>query len=137
MNKKELAILLSQLKTFRKQDIGLEQYQTTSEIAANILWFGFMNKDIKNKIIADFGCGNGVLGIGALILGAKKVYFIDIDKNAIEISKNNLKFIEERLRKRFKANFVNKDIKDIKNKFEVIIQNPPFGVKKVHQDKVF
>ena len=76
MDKKELSILLSKLIEQENLKIDLEQYQTESELAGEILWKAFLNNDIKNKIIADFGCGNGIFGIGALLLGAKKVYFL-------------------------------------------------------------
>jgi len=137
MNKKQLAILLSQLKTFKTQDINLEQYPTECEIAAESLWFAFMQYDIKNKIIADLGCGNGIFGIGALILGAKKVIFLDIDKKILDIARENLKFIEKKLNKKFDAIFINKHVKDFHKKVDVIIQNPPFGVKNIHADKLF
>ena len=35
-----------------------------------------MNNDIKDKTIADLGCGTGILGLGAAVLEAKKVYLI-------------------------------------------------------------
>ena len=76
VSKSALAIELSQLNVFPTPNIKLEQYPTDSEIAADILWTAFMRNDIKNKIIADFGCGTGLLGIGAILLGAKKVFFI-------------------------------------------------------------
>ena len=110
MNKKQLAILLSKLKTFEKQDINLEQYPTECEIAAESLWFAYMQSDIKNKIIADLGCGNGIFGIGSLILGAKKVIFLDVDKKILDIAYKNLKFIEKKLNKKFNAIFINKHI---------------------------
>ena len=137
MNKKQLAILLSKLKTFEKQDISLEQYPTESEIASQALWFAYMQSDIKNKTIADLGCGNGIFGIGSLILDAKKVIFLDVDKKILDIAKQNLKFIEKQLNKKFNATFINKNIKDFNKKVDVIIQNPPFGVKNTHADKLF
>lgn len=137
MNKKQLAILLSKLKTFEKQDISLEQYPTECEIASQALWFAYMQSDIKNKTIADLGCGNGIFGIGSLILGAKKVIFLDVDKKILDIAKQNLKFIEKQLNKKFNADFINKNIRDFNKKVDVIIQNPPFGVKNTHADKLF
>ena len=79
-SKKELEVYLSKLKQLESLNIKLEQYSTPSDIAANILWIAYMNSDIKDKVIGDLGCGNGVLGVGALLLEAKKVYFLDVDK---------------------------------------------------------
>lgn len=137
MNQKSLALLLSKLKTFDKPDVSLEQYQTDSEIAAQAIWHIYMNKNIENKTIADLGCGNGILGLASLILGAKKVYFIDKDKTSINIAKQNKKFLEKELKINLNAEFINIDIKDFNKKVNLIIQNPPFGVKKTHTDKKF
>lgn len=134
MNKKTLALKLSKLQKFEKPDYKLEQYQTPSEIAAETLWTAFMNKDIENKTIADLGCGNGILGIGSILLGAKKVYFIDIDEKMINLTKENFKKLDI---DEDKAKFINKDVRRFNEKVDTILQNPPFGVKKIHMDRVF
>ncbi|MFV2055930.1 MAG: 50S ribosomal protein L11 methyltransferase [Thiohalomonadales bacterium] len=41
--------------------------------------------------VLDFGCGSGVLGLAALKLGAKQVYAIDIDPQAITATRQNAK----------------------------------------------
>lgn len=135
MNKKELAVILSKLKVFGDPKSKLEQYPTDSEIAADALWMAYLKGDIKGKTIADFGCGHGVIGIGALLLGAKKVHFIDLDKDALKIAKQNLKDIKNG--KKFHTVFSNKNVKAVKIKADVVIQNPPFGVKTTHSDKLF
>lgn len=132
MNKKELAITLSKLEVLKDFDVNLEQYQTEGELASDILWKANINEDIKDKIIADFGCGNGILGIGALLLGSKKVFFIDIDKKAIEIAKNNYKKLK--LKNGF---FLNQDIEEFNSKVDTVLMNPPFGVQKEHSDRIF
>lgn len=43
----------------------------------------------QNHIVIDYGCGSGILAIAAAKLGAKKVYAIDIDPDAIEVTKAN------------------------------------------------
>lgn len=42
------------------------------------------NNQLQGKTIIDYGCGSGILGIAALLLGAKEVYAVDIDPQAIE-----------------------------------------------------
>lgn len=132
--KKQLEIAISKLKDFEHPSLELEQYSTPSDIAADLLWVAFMNNDIKDKTIIDAASGPGILGIGALLLGAKKVYFIDINKDSIELSKRNLDLFPEF---KEKAEFVNKDIKQVNLDADVVIQNPPFGTKTEHADKVF
>lgn len=43
----------------------------------------------KNAVIIDYGCGSGILGIAAVKLGAKKVYAVDHDPQALESTKAN------------------------------------------------
>jgi len=50
-------------------------------------WLGKTN--LKDKIVIDYGCGSGILGVAALLLGAKKVYATDIDPQAILATKQN------------------------------------------------
>ncbi|MFH7242752.1 MAG: 50S ribosomal protein L11 methyltransferase [Spirulina sp.] len=45
--------------------------------------------DSPNVTIADIGCGSGILSIGALLLGAKKVYAADIDDLAVHSAMGN------------------------------------------------
>lgn len=45
--------------------------------------------DLQNKTIFDFGCGSGILGIAAMLLGAKSLVGIDIDPQAILASNEN------------------------------------------------
>lgn len=132
MNKKQLAIMLSKLKTFEKPKVKFEQYQTDPEIAAEIAWFAFMNNDIKDKIVADFGCGNGVLGIAALLLNARQVYFIDIDNDSILLTKQNLNSLKLQ-------NYIllHQDISKFNKKIDTVLENPPFGIQVPYSDKPF
>jgi len=134
VTKKELSKILSNLKGFDNPEISLEQYITPSEIASNFLWLVYMQRDIKGKIIADLGSGTGILGIGALILGAEKVYFVDQSLEALEIAKKNLSSV--RIDKN-RASFICKNVREFKVKVDTVIQNPPFGVKKLHADRDF
>jgi len=45
--------------------------------------------DLIDKSILDFGCGSGILAIGALLLGAKTATAMDIDPQAITATRNN------------------------------------------------
>ena len=41
--------------------------------------------------VADLGCGSGILAIAAALLGAAKVYAVDIDQKALELSRENIR----------------------------------------------
>ncbi len=132
LTKKRLAILLSKLKDFEDPDPKKEQYITDSEVAAGILWNAHMLGEIEDRMIADLGCGTGILGIGALILGARWVHFLDNDPEAIRIAEVNLAEFDSQ-----DYHFIEADVRDFNRKVDVIIQNPPFGVQEKHADRVF
>ena len=44
---------------------------------------------VEGKTVIDFGCGSGILGIAALLLGAEKVWAIDNDPQALLASRDN------------------------------------------------
>jgi len=137
--KSQLAILLSKLMTFESPKAELEQYPLDGDSAAAILWHAHQSGHIENKIIADLGCGTGILGLGALLLDAKKIYFIDKSESAIKKAKQNLHFLERETNEHFqdKALWLIGDISLFRNKVSTVLQNPPFGTKKEHIDKIF
>ncbi len=137
LKQKDLAIQLSHLQTFVQPSAHLEQYATDSELAAQFLWSAHMKGDIQNKVIADFGCGTGILGLGALLLGAKKVYFIDLDSEALALAKENFATLQHYTKHSFSAEFILKPVESFTTQVDVILQNPPFGVQQEHADKIF
>lgn len=48
--------------------------------------------EIKDKTVLDVGCGSGILGLGALALGARKVIMIDNDQSAVKVAQENLEY---------------------------------------------
>lgn len=45
--------------------------------------------DLKHKTVIDYGCGSGILALGALALGAEAVYATDHDEQALLSTQNN------------------------------------------------
>ncbi|MCB9359540.1 50S ribosomal protein L11 methyltransferase [Candidatus Woesearchaeota archaeon] len=139
-SKKSLAVELSKLKQIESTNLKLEQYQTDSELGAGILWQAYMNGDIEGCFVYDLGCGNGIFGIGSLILGAEHCIFVDVDPNAIEITNENIP-------KDFVGNttVIEKNISmldfevndDPRRKRNIVIMNPPFGTHDRNADKQF
>ncbi|RLI05195.1 RNA methyltransferase, partial [Candidatus Bathyarchaeota archaeon] len=87
--------------------------------------------DIINKTVCDLGCGSGILSIGSAYLGAEEVVGVDLDKSAVLTAKRNAEEIG------VKVDWIVGDIELIRGKFDTIIQNPPFGVKKHGADLKF
>ncbi|MGO1460762.1 MAG: 50S ribosomal protein L11 methyltransferase [Marinobacter sp.] len=46
-------------------------------------------KDVTGKQVTDYGCGSGILGLAALLLGANHVVGVDTDSQALEASREN------------------------------------------------
>ncbi|MBN1157569.1 methyltransferase [Candidatus Woesearchaeota archaeon] len=130
LSKASLAIELSRLKRFEEGEIKLEQYSTDSEIAASVLWNALLIGDIKCKTIADLGAGTGILGIGAMLVGAKKVFLVEKEEEALRMAKENAGGMKN-------ISIISCDIGNFKENVETVIMNPPFGTKKEHADKVF
>ncbi|MFB2579095.1 50S ribosomal protein L11 methyltransferase [Acinetobacter sp. c2-A9] len=62
----------------------------TGNHASTFLCLQWLGKtDVKDKIVVDYGCGSGILGVAALLLGAKKVYATDIDPQAVLATRQN------------------------------------------------
>ena len=136
-SKSRLAIILSGLEGFYEPKVSQEQYLMDSEIGASMLWNAYLLGDIEGKVIADLGCGTGLLGIGSLLLGAKRVIFVDSDENALETAKKNISKVKSEGYSFGKPEFICKDIGKLNLKVDVVIQNPPFGTKVKHNDVFF
>ena len=136
-SKKELAVILSHLDGFSEAKVSLEQYQSDPEIAAAVLWEAFMDGHIEGKDVADLGSGTGILGLGALLLGADRVFFVESEHEAMRIAQHNKIFLDHEFGLSGKAVFQEQDIVDFEKKVDLVVQNPPFGTKQKHADKAF
>ncbi|PID37740.1 MAG: 50S ribosomal protein L11 methyltransferase [Pseudomonadales bacterium] len=66
-------------------------YHATTRLCLDWLTEQQLNNQLQGKVVVDYGCGSGILGIAALLLGAKQVYSVDIDPQAVLASKQNAK----------------------------------------------
>ena len=135
-SQKNLEIELSKLKNFENPSLELEQYATPSHIAAEWIWTMALKGDVAGKIILDAACGPGILGIGLLLLGAKKIYFVDKDETAMCICMDNYNKVKEEY-EIGEAAFIINDISVFDGEVDIVVQNPPFGTKEEHADKRF
>ncbi len=135
-SKKDLELALEHLKGFSEPSWELEQYATPSEIAADWVWNAALKGDIRGKVILDAACGPGVLGVAALLMGARKVFFVDKSSEAVGICRENY----EMIKKEYdigEAVFVVGNIGIFDSEVDVVLENPPFGTKEKHIDKLF
>lgn len=135
-SQKDLELELSQLKSFTFPSMELEQYPTPSNIVAEWIWSMAMKGEVAGKIFLDAACGPGILGLGLLLLGARKVYFVDKDPEAIRICRENYDPLNEEY-EIGEAEFIAHDISLFDEKVDIVVQNPPFGTKEKHADKKF
>jgi putative methylase len=135
-SKKDLEVQLSKLKNFETPSLELEQYATPDSIAADWVWQMALNGEVAGKIILDAACGPGILGIALLLMGAKKVYFVDKDESAIKLCIDNYNYIKE-IYEIAEAEFIIEDISLFDQEVDIVVQNPPFGTKTEHADKRF
>ena len=131
MKQKDLEIQLTQYKNFSEPKIQLEQYQTPPRLVAMITWRAMQLGDIKDKLVADFCCGTGLFAIAAKLLGAKKVYAIEIDPIALKIAKENAKNAD------LDIEFLKEDVRETTMKLDTVLMNSPFGVKGSIKDQEF
>lgn len=45
--------------------------------------------DVTGQTVVDYGCGSGILGVAALLLGAEKAYGVDNDPQALVATRDN------------------------------------------------
>lgn len=94
------------------------------DFGTELLLKNFKYDDPNNKTLLDIGCGCGPIGIYASHLGFT-VNMSDVNKRAIHLSKMSLK--EQGLN----ANVFESDAyKNITNKYDYIVSNPPIRVGK-------
>ncbi|KAG7272345.1 hypothetical protein CRUP_011593 [Coryphaenoides rupestris] len=84
--------------------------------------------DIEGKLIADLGCGCGVLSIGAAMLGAGLCVGFDIDKDALDIAQTNTEEFEISNIDLLQCDLCALEV-GFAQKFDTVIMNPPFGTK--------
>ncbi|HDS45710.1 MAG TPA: methyltransferase domain-containing protein [Methanomicrobia archaeon] len=133
MKKRELEIILERVEDIEQPEVESEQYATPAPVAAELLFFAFSHGDIADRVVYDLGCGNGILGIGAKLLGARAVIGIDRDGKALGTArKNSAMFGVE-------VDFRQCEIHEIKVAGDTVVMNPPFGAqrKNRHADRAF
>ena len=160
--KKHLEMILENVPKHPNPKVGLEQYSTPATIAADLVWNAYGLGDIKDMNILDLGCGTGMFAIASSLMGARSSLGVDIDDESIALAKitqnsiskqddidiNNTNFIVGDINSfnsisdlLNESNYENINDHMISlNKFDTLIQNPPFGSQEKgprHADRKF
>lgn len=138
MRPKHLAIQLSKLTPHPCRDVTLEQYATEGDLAAYWMLAVDQLDGLEGKAVADLGAGNGILGIGALLLGARRVVFVETDEEALEVLRSNVASLEEGLADRVDIIAAHVGLDDLPlDNVDLVVMNPPWGVQRERADRPF
>ena len=137
MRVRRLAILLSGLAPNPNESVDLEQYPIEGDLAArwlaDITAFGDLYKGCK---VADLGAGNGVLGLGALAMGAGRAILVEADEAACDAAKSNAESMGFADSVEVIQATLGSDPVDL-GSADVVISNPPWGRQAPRADRPF
>ncbi|KAJ1984278.1 hypothetical protein H4R34_000746 [Dimargaris verticillata] len=136
---------LQEVRVFDNPKVHYEQYPTSAHLAARIVYTAANSyDDIEDKLVADLGCGCGMLGIAAFLMGAGHVTGLDIDADALGIAQANISKFEvpmDLVRSDIThPNPVDQDataslianealLRRLSKTVDTVVMNPPFGTK--------
>ena len=137
MRVRRLAMLLSGLDSHTCDSIELEQYSTDGDLAARWLSDIFAFGDlIEGSTVADLGAGNGILGLGALAMGAGRTILLEADQAACDVAKSNAESMGFADSVEVIQATLGLDPVDLSS-VDVIISNPPWGRQTPRADRPF
>ena len=131
MKKVQLERILQSLSPVPHPKSATEQYATPAGIAAEVAYVAHARGDLAQRSVLDLGCGNGVLAIAAKLLGASRVVGLDSDPDAIETARSNAALARVEIEWRVA------DVAAIREAFDTVLMNPPFGAQAPHADRPF
>ncbi len=131
MKKVALERILQSLEAVPSPRADIEQYPTPAALAAEVAYIAHGKGDIAGCRVLDAGCGNGVLGIAARLLGAAEVVGVDIDPMAVQVAERNSR------RAKAEVEWRHADVSAVEDPFDTVLMNPPFGSQTKHADLPF
>ena len=130
-------MLLSGLASHNRDSVELEQYSIDGDLAAR--WLADINAfgDLSEGCsVADLGAGNGVLGLGALAMGAGRAMLVETDQAACEVAKSNAELLGFADSVEVIQATLGSDPVDLSSA-DVVISNPPWGRQTPRADRPF
>jgi ribosomal protein L11 methyltransferase len=84
-----------------------------------LTWLGQNLSLLDDACVIDYGSGSGILGISAIRLGARHVTGVELDKDAIVVSRDNAIFngVQEKIA------FVEKIAPEVENAADILVAN--------------
>jgi predicted RNA methylase len=134
---KHLAMRLSQLLAIDSFSAELEQYPTSGSLAAK--WLTDIANDglIDGSVVVDLGAGNGILGLGAALLGAKHVVLLECQAQAAAIARLNAIQIGDECNATIEVKEARLSDWPRGMESDLVIMNPPWGFQTKGADRVF
>ncbi|MFX1511286.1 MAG: METTL5 family protein [Promethearchaeota archaeon] len=129
---------IQEIPSFKKPEVGLEQYPTSDELITELLLLAsFTFNDVRDKRVIDLGCGTGKMGLGAAMLGATRVLLIDISKEAIMSGK-----MATQRNKQVRIDWLIQPVETLvthtfHKSFDTVFMNAPFGSRRKGIDHCF
>ncbi|MBT61009.1 MAG: hypothetical protein CMA63_05610 [Euryarchaeota archaeon] len=137
MRPKHLAIELSKLQPHPCVSVELEQYATEGDLAS--YWIRAIEQldGLDGKRILDLGAGNGILGIGCVLLGAVHATLIEADAAAVEVIQTNIQSISKHFAGEFEVRheMVSTTTQNLEQPPDIVVMNPPWGVQTARADR--
>jgi len=60
-------------------------------LSSFVYCYKILGENCKNKVVLDYGCGNGIHSVPLAKMGAKKVIGIDLSEKSLEIAREKIK----------------------------------------------
>lgn len=117
---------------YRSRNIEFPTNQVITRPTKDVVREGVFNAlsfDISDAVVLDLFAGSGSMGLESLSRDAKRVYFVDKDKDAIRIINKNIQMLNEEKN----TEVLNSDYLDALNdfikrkiEFDIVILDPPY-----------
>ncbi len=122
---KELSGILGQ----SNRKLSLEQYSTDVTSASELLFSAYNDGNLEGRSVIDLGAGNGILAVGAALLGAASVTAVEYDPALDQILRKNVS--------NYQVEVVISDVASIRGRWDTTVMNPPWGSQARGADRPF